>query len=139
MINDREARLVSNGIRPTPVRVMLLDILENAPGPMSATDIEIALDTVDRSTITRTVSLFAESGLLHVFEDGSGVPKYEYCRSDHGHSPDDGHPHFHCRECGRTFCLDNVNIPAVSAPDGFQIEDTSYLMTGLCRRCAGKK
>ncbi len=132
---ELEERLVAQNVRPTAVRLMLAKILQNADLPMSALDIEIALDTVDRSTITRTLAIFGERGLVHVVDDRSGAPKYEWCRNPHTHNPSDNHPHFHCIRCRRTICLHGIPMPAASLPDGFEIHDSSFLISGLCPDC----
>ena len=41
------------------------------------------LDTVDRSSISRTLALLLDKGLVHTIDDGSGSAKFELC---HCHS-----------------------------------------------------
>lgn len=45
-------------------------------------ELEDALESVDKSTVFRTLSLFAARHLLHEIEDGSGSTKYCICRND---------------------------------------------------------
>ena len=129
------ALLERQGVRPTAVRLILADVLERADAPLSAMEIERILDTVDRSTITRGLSIFAEHGLIHSVDDSTGIPKYEWCRSPGGHSPGDGHAHFHCRKCGRTFCLHDIPLPSLPLPAGYEPEETSLVIIGICPRC----
>ena len=103
----------------------------------SLADIEAALPTIDRSTIFRTLTLLTEAHLLHGIDDGSGSQKYCVCHLDdtrHCH----GHVHLTCRKCHRTYCLNNVRIPAVPLPAGFQIEEAEYVVKGICPQCSEK-
>ena len=134
-MKEIEDFLKSKGITPTPVRMLVYRCLLDSEVPMSLSDLEIELESVDKSTISRTLSLLKENHLLHSFNDGSGSVKYEICRSgDHGHK-DDTHVHFRCNSCGRTICLTSVKIPEVTLPEGFLVLDTNYIITGVCNEC----
>lgn len=135
MTHSVEIRMERHGIRPTAVRSLILRVIDAAENPMSSQDIESKLDTVDRSTITRALALFTDKGLVHLIDDGTGAAKYESCPSEDCHSSKDMHVHFHCRKCGKTFCLHSTAIPAVSLPSGFVTETTNYMLTGLCPSC----
>ncbi|MDE5552627.1 MAG: transcriptional repressor [Muribaculaceae bacterium] len=133
------------GIRPTPVRQLILKTLLDGPRPLSSLEIERNLETVDRSSITRTLILFVDRGVVHSFEDGSGSMKYEACRDKHhadhspAHSSDslhtDLHPHFHCTKCGITICLDYLSIPDIPLPAGFDGQSRTLIVKGLCDKC----
>lgn len=133
---DIEKKLLDHGVRPTAVRIMLLAALTKRHGTVSAQELEIELDTVDRSTISRSLATFMEAGLLHVIDDGTGVPKYECCPSEHSHHAADSHAHFHCLRCGATLCLESMHIDLPKLPEGFQISDISYIISGLCPKCS---
>lgn len=131
-------RIEQHGIRTTPVRELIFRAIEGASAPVSSLEIEQILETVDRSSITRTLSLFAEKGLVHLIDDGTGSTKYEACPSPNHHHTSDMHVHFHCRSCGKTICLPDTAIPAVDLPEGFAADSATYLVTGLCPTCARK-
>lgn len=144
------AFLEHNGVRPTPARILTVRALDNAGGLMTSLQIEDALQTVDRSSISRTLSLFVRRGLVHTVDDGTGAVKYELCRAPHhahGHDKDgaaalpvndaDLHPHFHCVECGRTYCINGVAIPRIALPEGFSPLTASMVIHGVCADCAG--
>lgn len=131
-------RIEQHGIRTTPVRELIFRAIDGASAPVSSLEIEQILETVDRSSITRTLSLFAEKGLVHLIDDGSGSTKYEACPSPHHHDSSDMHVHFHCRSCGKTVCLPDTPIPAVALPEGYIADSATYLVTGLCPACARK-
>lgn len=138
-MQNLESRLESHGIRPTSSRLLILRVLADADHPLSGQEIEDALETVDRSTITRSLALFVEKGTVHLIEDGSGSAKYELCTSSHAHHHDDMHVHFHCSRCGRTFCFNEIEIPPVNIPEGFIPDSTTYLITGVCPACRQKE
>lgn len=133
--NELIERLEGAGIRPTAVRLMIGRILDAVDHPVSTLEIEQALDTVDRSTISRSLVLFHEKGLLHMVEDGSGAAKYEFCDGSHDEEESDLHLHFHCRKCGRTLCLHSVPLPPTPLPEGFLQESANFTVTGICDKC----
>lgn len=146
--SELELRLAEHGVRPTALRILVLSAIEKAGQPISALDIERALDTVDRSTITRALSQFCSKGLVHIIDDGSGSAKYEACHAC-GHSEEnhslsgnimhsDLHVHFHCTRCGRTFCLPSAPIPPIPLADGFIQESANFIISGLCPECSRK-
>lgn len=138
-MSDIESRLKDSGLRASPIRILIGRFLERSGAPVSALDIEIALETVDRSSISRTLNSFAAAGLVHLIEDGSGSTKYEYCRhSDDLLEHSDLHPHFHCTGCGRTICLSEETVPAVTLPEGYQVSSVNYVIKGLCDACSVK-
>ncbi len=140
MNNDLIDHLLGEAsLRPSPVRRLTLRLLEESTRPVSALDIEMALETVDRSSISRTLTAFTSAGIVHVIDDGSGSTKYELCRhsgDDDNHS--DLHPHFHCLECGRTICLTSVAVPPMPLPEGFEARTANYVIKGICDRCSAK-
>lgn len=136
-MTDRiEEMLTDAGVRPSPVRILIARTLAEASAPMSALDIETALSTVDRSSVSRTLSLFAATHLIHTVHDGTGAVKYELCPTPGGHHTDHTHIHFHCRVCGTTECLPSMPVPAVQLPEGYETEEAEYVLRGVCPRCS---
>ena len=74
-------KLVLRDIRPTAIRVLVLRTLLEMKQAMSVSDLEAQLDTVDKSTIFRTLTLFLSHHLIHGVDDGSGTLKYAICIS----------------------------------------------------------
>lgn len=135
-MKEAAAILDHAGINPTPNRLLVVDALLRAAAPLSLADLEQLLPTMERSGIFRVLNLLATSHITHSLNDGTRSVKYELCPSHgHDHSPSDGHVHFHCRRCGRTFCTD-VPLPPVTLPAGFDPESANYIIEGLCPRCA---
>ena len=131
---DYELVLREHGVRATAIRVLILKNMFLLERAFSLEELYVHLATIDRSTVFRTLALFEERALLHSFEDGSG--KRKYCLScmggEHSHCR---HIHATCRVCGRTFCVHSQNIPQIEGPDGFDVENINYIITGVCADC----
>lgn len=128
--------LERRGIKASPVRVLVLRVIKDKKFPMSVQEIESELDTVDRSSITRAMTLFHKAGLVHTIPDGSGSMKYEYCRQEDPGTHSDQHVHFHCERCGSTQCFTSIPVPAVQLPAGYSATSTTYVVSGLCEECS---
>ena len=132
---DPVTLMQAHGVKPTANRILILRALLEAGRPLSMTEIETALESVDKSIISRTLSAFREARLLHVLADGGDSVRYEVCHCDAEESDTDRHVHFHCRVCGRTFCLEELPVPAVACPAGFRPEAAEYTLHGICPEC----
>lgn len=130
-----EMILKDSGITVTPVRILVYRRLQTSEGPMSLSDLETDLESVDKSTISRTLAVFKDKHLIHSFNDGSGSVKYEICNSGDLERDNDRHVHFRCNECGATYCLQELKVPEVSLPEGFIGKEINYVVTGICARC----
>jgi Fur family ferric uptake transcriptional regulator len=143
MLTDLESALESRGIRPTAMRLLVLDYLRQQTAALSLNDLESYFHRSDRVTLYRTLRTFEEKGLVHKIEDGTGSVKYARCQDDcltHdrltlGHQ--DLHVHFNCSVCGGTFCLPNSRIPEIPLPEKFRAEEVKLIMKGVCAGCAG--
>jgi len=137
-----EKMLERREIRPTAMRVLILREMLAADGAFSLQSLEDTLDTVDKSTIYRTITLFLTHHLIHAIDDGTGSFKYAVCaQSCHCGEDDDDmsdlHAHFYCEQCHRTLCLPAVHVPMVTLPGHYTVHSINYVLKGLCDRCAG--
>lgn len=125
------------GIRPTPNRVLVLRSLLKSDYPLSLTDLETSLDTLDKSSVFRVLTLLLEHGVVHGVEDGRGVTRYEICRGDHSRpdADDDLHAHFYCERCNKVYCFPQINTPRVNIPEGFTAHSVNFMIKGVCPRC----
>lgn len=128
-----EQHLQEHGIRPTSVRILIWRTLQRKRQAFSLNDIEEALPIMDRSSIFRTLRLFAEKRLIHEIDDGTGSCKYCLCRCEEDMHLN--HVHFNCIKCGKTFCLQDITIPRVTIPDGFEMQTAEYVIKGICKDC----
>ncbi|MCM1108417.1 MAG: transcriptional repressor [Clostridium sp.] len=132
-------RLEQRDVKPTALRLLIYRTLEQSNQALSLIELEERLETVDRSTIFRTLTVFLSHHLVHGIEDGSGSVRYEICQGDCACTVEDMHAHFYCEQCHRTFCFRQTGIPAISLPDGFVMQGVNYVVKGLCPDCARKQ
>lgn len=131
-------KLVHRNIKPTANRLMVLQQMHRGNEAVSLPDLERYLPTIDKSTISRTLTLFLAHHLIHTIDDGTGAMKYAVCDDDCDCIPVDEHTHFSCTRCHRTFCLKDIAVPAVQLPEGFYLENINYVIKGLCPECNEK-
>lgn len=131
---DLEELFARHGVKPTANRLLIARALQEAGRPLSMTELETRLETIDKSNVFRTLTAFREAHLVHALEDtGDGV-RYELCHS-HSNEDDDVHVHFYCTRCHRTYCLEDTPVPPVEVPEGYEAESVSYLVKGICPEC----
>lgn len=136
--NNYTTLLEEHNIKPTANRLIVLRTLDGAGRPMSLTELENKILTIDKSGIFRTLSLFREQHLVHVIEDGGDGVRYELCHSHDDDVDDDLHVHFYCEQCHQTYCLDHIPVPGIDLPAGFIMSSVNYMVKGICPHCAYK-
>ena len=92
-------KLEQREIKPTAIRLLILKTMMQHKEAFSLLDLENELDTVDKSTIYRTITLFLAHHLIHGIDDGTGSLKYAVCSNDCNCEVDDLHTHFYCENC----------------------------------------
>ena len=121
----------------TDSRLQILGLFYNNEGALAHADIEKKTsDKVDRVTIYRTLQTFEEKGLIHSIPTADNSVKYALCKEacEEGHHHDN-HVHFICDECGKTICLDDVLVPEVKLPKGFEPQQSNMVVNGICGEC----
>lgn len=131
-----ENTLEKNNIKPTVMRLLVLESLNRQENAVSISDIEADFEKVDRITLYRTLKTFEEHKLIHSIDDGTGVPKYALCEQGCECKPQDLHLHFHCNHCKRTYCLTELHIPEFKLPRKFIANEINMVVRGLCDRCS---
>lgn len=126
--------LSRHDIRPTANRIVVVKALAQAGRPMTLTELEYHILSIDKSGVFRALTLFREHHLVHVIDDAGGA-RYELCHSHSDHADDDLHVHFVCEQCHRTFCLAATPLPPVDVPEGFLATSANYILKGLCPHC----
>ena len=119
----------------TSIRMLVLDALMRASRTMSLADLETELETVDKSSIFRTLEVFEANHLVHSIDDGTGSMKYEICEGEDSCTVADMHTHFYCEMCHKTYCLKEINAPLVDLPEGFTVHSVNYIIKGICSSC----
>ena len=127
---DMISRLESKGIRPTANRILVMKTLMGEQNPQSLSNLERKMVSMDKSSIFRTLTLFLEHDVVHAFEDGRGVLCYELCEEKGACDHHDGHIHFYCESCQRSFCMEDIHIPSFELPEGFYPHSISFVIKG---------
>lgn len=136
---DMINRLESKGIRPTANRILVMKTLMGEQNPQSLSNLERKMVSMDKSSIFRTLTLFLEHDVVHAFEDGRGVLCYELCEEKGACDHHDGHIHFYCESCQRSFCMEDIHIPSFELPEGFYPHSISFVIKGECPDCRKKR
>lgn len=138
MKNQGEDILKNSALSVTASRKRILDIFLAADNALAHQDIETkCAEQYDRVTIYRTLQTFLEKGIIHNIPSTDNMVRYALCNetcitSGHHH---DNHVHFKCDDCGKTVCLDDVNIPAVNLPKGYTMKEINMVVNGICKSC----
>lgn len=134
-MSDEINLLKKRGLKETPNRILVLRQLRGACRPLSLSELEAALGTLDKSSIFRVLTLFVAHEVVHAINGMDGMTRYEICHGDGHCTPADMHPHFYCTSCHRHFCLTDTPLPSLSLPPGFEPHNVSVMIQGLCPEC----
>jgi len=131
-----EKILEARTVRPTAMRLLVLQFLLDKEVAVSLTNIEEYFDNSDRTTLYRTLKTFEENGIVHQIDDGTGTSKYAICEEHcNCEVEQDLHLHFHCTNCNNTVCLTEHKIPHINLPDGYIAENVNLVVKGICDKC----
>lgn len=134
-------RLAARGVRLTPRRRALLEILEDANCHLDAAGLlEAAKERMqmDRATVYRTLDLLKKQGLVDELDlmHLRGEMHYYEARTEKEHF------HLACFGCGR---IEEISMPLfeqlkdeVSRSSGFRIETARLEIGGYCSACTAK-
>jgi len=137
MNKELEAILARRQIKPTAMRLLVLEFLTSQTAAISLPDLEQEFQYSDRTTLYRTLKTFEEKLLIHSINDGSGSIKYALCQEDClGEHHTDLHLHFYCTECKETTCLPKTRVPQVYLPEHFKLAELNLMAKGVCGSCA---
>ena len=137
-------RIRALGLRATAARVGVLACLEMAQRPLSHAEVMEKLDDTavwDRATVYRNLSDLARVGLLHRYDLGDHVWRFEVAENPcaPGYSSPAGHAHFQCTECGDVLCLPGVARALAGikgAPTSVRLQTAAVQLRGRCDECA---
>lgn len=129
--------LKRNQLSITGNRTKILELFQQSGGALSHSNIEEKIgEHFDRVTIYRTLQTFVEKGIIHTIPTPDNSVLYALCKdacsAGHHH---DNHVHFICDQCSTTYCLENVTIPTVKLPVGFEKSRTDVIVSGICSNC----
>jgi Fe2+ or Zn2+ uptake regulation protein len=129
--------LVQQGLRSTPLRLEVLEILGNAPRALRAQEILELIRTRRRGnkvTVYRILEDFTRRGIVRKLSlEGRGNHFELACEH---HPP---HPHFQCQSCREVQCLEPVALHKMWAelrgPVGNRADHIDIKVAGLCHKC----
>ncbi|MCB0537316.1 MAG: transcriptional repressor [Bacteroidetes bacterium] len=130
-----EIKLKQRKIKPTAMRILVLQYLMKQSVAVSLSSIEQEFEKADKSTLYRTLKTFEKNKLVHTIDDGTKQIKYALCLESCQCTTHDLHYHFHCTNCENTFCLSNQNIPTIDLPTNFKMQQANMVIKGLCANC----
>lgn len=134
-INNAIELLKQKKFKITPPRLKVLEILQSAIAPLSAEDIIIKLKGkgVNNVTVYRTLSSFAEKGILRQVDLRRDSVCYEL--------KDNHHHHLVCESCGDLedfeMCIEEVMVNKVlqNSKKFKKINDHALEFFGQCNKC----
>lgn len=139
--NGFQELLEKHHLKKTQQRLSVLSILANREAATSQPDLESVLGRyIDRVTLYRILKTFEEKGIIHKVLDSNGTANYALCSSGCSEEQHrDEHVHFNCTVCDNVYCLDDIHIPPIQIPAGFQTDVIHLIVSGICDRCAKKR
>lgn len=128
-------RLLASGVRLTPQRFMVLEVLASQPGHTTADKILAGVQQrhpyVDKTTVYRTLELFSQLGLVATIHMGGNQYEYELLETPHHHLV--------CRECRQEIELPDRVLNSlreeVAREYGFRPYLDHFVLFGVCRAC----
>ena len=131
--------LREQGLRATPARVRVLEVLSTAQSPLSHAEVSVELESlgVDPATVFRNLNTLTENGLLRRLDAGDHVWRFEAVTPSKGEARN-LHPHFLCTACGEVSCMPTVKLKfgrGVEVPDAVRSRSVEVQVKGLCDRC----
>jgi Fur family transcriptional regulator, ferric uptake regulator len=126
-----------NRLSVTDSRSKILELFLLQNGALAHADIERKSgSSFDRVTVYRTLQTFVEKGIVHTIPTADNSIRYALCKDEcsEGHHHDH-HVHFVCGQCGTTICLDDITVPDIKLPKGYQSTQVEVVVNGVCRNC----
>lgn len=129
-------RLRSSGLRWTPQRRTLVEVLREHEGHVTATELITRCrerdQTTTPSTVYRTLDVLEDFGLVKHGHGPDGREEYHVL-------PDRVHGHLYCVACGATWEIrpetGAVIVDALATDLGFDVDLSHVTISGRCRRC----
>ncbi len=129
-------RLRAGGLRWTPQRRTLVDVLKEHEGHVTATELIARCRELDRtttpSTVYRTLDVLEEFGLVAHGHGPDGREEYHVL-------PEQVHGHLYCSGCGATWEIQPETgatiVDALAADLGFSVDLSHVTISGRCRGC----
>ncbi len=123
--------LIKNDIRPSLIRLMILEYIRTHPVHPTVDDIYHALSpnapTLSKTTVYNTVKLFTSKNIVKLITIEEQQARFDGCTDLHGH--------FYCNNCKKVFDFKTCD-PVFDGLDGFELDTKDVYFTGKCCRCS---
>jgi Fur family ferric uptake transcriptional regulator len=134
---DVRERLRERGLRWTPQRRVLIEVLSRSGGHVTGAEVVDRCRAVDPattpSTVYRTLDVLEELGIVRHAHGAGGREEFHVL-------PEADHGHLHCLACGETWEIDAgeaaVLVTALRADRGFTVELSHLSVSGRCGPCS---
>jgi Fur family ferric uptake transcriptional regulator len=131
-------RLRERGLRWTPQRRTLIEVLSRTDGHVTGSELVDRCRDLDPttipSTVYRTLDVLEDLGLVSHSHSADGREEFHVL-------PNDDHGHLHCIGCGQTWEIDTAEaaslVGAVAASRRFSVDLSHLSIAGRCATCAG--
>jgi len=128
--------LRGSGLRATPARLAVIDVLLTTHGHVTVAEVIEALATLgakfDQSTVYRVLSDLGGVGLVAESRLSPGDTVFEWISQSNHH-------HLQCTSCGRTLPLDDELVQEfinrVHERHGFHVNATHLVLSGIEHDC----
>jgi len=130
-------RLHARGLRWTPQRRVLIDVLSRSDGHVTGAELIERCREADPSTVPstvyRTLDVLEDLGIVRHAHGVDGREEFHVLPvSDHGH--------LHCTGCRQTWEIDEGEaralVAAMREDRGFRVDLSHLSVAGVCRECA---
>lgn len=140
MAGNIDETLRERGLRVTPQRVRIWEVLAGSGGHLTAEEVwrEVSrvLPGLELSTVYRSLDALCDAGLVVESRPPEGPRLFE--------ARGERHPHLVCRECGGVFHPEReaerrlVEVLG-EVSGGFEVEEVHLVAVGVCSRCSGEE
>lgn len=133
-------RLRERGLRWTPQRRVLVEVLKRANGHVTGSELVERCREVDPgtipSTVYRTLDVLEDLGLIRHGHGPDGREEFHVL-------PDAEHGHLHCRVCGGTWEIGadqaKTMLASLRRTHAFEADLSHVTIVGRCAACAARE
>ena len=134
-VDELRAAVRARGLRATPSRLAVLELLRASNAPLSHAGVadRLASQAWDRATIYRNLTDLTEAGLLRRTDVGDHIWRFEAVTGER----DAAHPYFVCTECGTVESLPDLKLAVRRAkvPRALRQRQVEVRVRGICDAC----
>jgi Fur family transcriptional regulator, ferric uptake regulator len=136
--SDVRARLRERGLRWTPQRRLLIEVMAETDGHITAVELVERCRAADPettpSTVYRSLDVLEDLGLIRHCHGVDGREEFHVL-------PQTEHGHLFCQSCGRSWDIESDEAAALvrslRRERGFRVDLSHLSVVGLCADCVG--